>query len=640
MLKKSAKKGQKLSRKFTLSDSLTSWGQLAILLMLIVAGLYYTRSFEGTRALPSPPANALYKQKTAPIDMRVDDLLSRMTLKEKLGQMAMVDKNSVKKPQDIAKYSIGAVLSGAGAKPADNTPAGWLAMVESLKTEAQKSRLGIPLLYGVDATHGHANVPGATVFPHDIGLGASHDSDLVRSVAAATGEELVATGINWNFAPSLDAPEDIRWGRAYEAFSSDPALNARLGAAYIEGNQMFTLGTAKHFLAAGSMQWQSSSNKNFKIDQGTTVPNEKLLDDEYMVPFAAASRAEVSSVMVGLNHWGNHRLIDDPHLITDKLKKETGFAGFVVSDWYGVYEFAGKSKYQANVDTINAGLDMAMLPFDYKNFIKDMSKAVQKGDIDESRINEAVRRILYQKFQAGLFDDTSPKVPVNTIGSAAHRSLARRAVAESAVLIKNNENLLPLSKASGHILVAGSGADNIGRQCGAWTVEWQGIDGNWLPGATSILQGIRAVVGSAAKIDYEKDANFPTQPELADVGIAIISEKPYAEGWGDNANPTIEPADAAAVARLKTQAKKVILVTVTGRPIFINDQIAASDAVVAAWLPGSEGAGLADVLFGDQPFVGRLPIAWPATPAQLPIRTNGTTADNTPPLFPRGFSAK
>lgn len=613
------------------------WLVVALVLSGLVGGLYYYQhnSFEPS-ILPPPPADALYKQSDQPIDKRVNDLLSWMTLEEKLGQMSMVDKNSIKKSIDISRYGLGSVFSGSGAKPPQNTPAGWLNLVETLKAQARLSRLGIPLLYGVDATHGHAHVPSATVFPHAIGLGAAQDPELVREVAAATAEELAATGINWNFAPSLDAPEDIRWGRTYEAFSSDPELNARLGRAYIEGSQAFVLASAKHFLAAGSMQWLSSNNKDFKIDQGKTPQRDDLLDGEYLVPFAAATKANVASVMVGLNYFGDERVITDKHLITDKLKTELGFKGFVVSDWYGVYEYSGTSKYRANVNTINAGMDMAMLPFDYKDFIKDTYLAVVKGDISQQRIDDAVRRILYQKFKVGLFDDNNSQVAIDKLGSAEHRQLARHAVASSAVLLKNDNDLLPLSKNSGHILVAGSGADNIGRQCGAWTVEWQGIDGNWLPGATSILQGIRRAVDPSSKVDYDEEANFDLS-DRADLGIAVISEKPYAEGWGDNANPTIDEADLTVIERLKNSSDKVVVIILSGRPLLITDELPMWDAAVAAWLPGSEGEGVADVLFGDQPLRAVLPIAWPANVTQLPITTDGTTADGTEPLFARGF---
>lgn len=614
-----------------------------IILILLITGVIYSqrpKALEPT--LPSPPANALYKQVNQPIDARVSDLLSRMTLEEKIGQMALVDKNSLKKVEDISLYSLGGALSGAGAKPAVNSPKGWQDMVNTMKNQSNESRLGIPILYGVDAIHGHANVLGATVFPHAIGLGATANSKLVEDVAIATAQELKATGVNWSYSPSLDAPKDIRWGRVYEAFSDDPSLNSLLGTAYLSGTQRSSGGsnvmaTAKHYLATGSMVWGESNHKRFKIDQGKTSPDDQNLANQYLTPYKAAVDADVASIMVGLNQWGDQRIIDNEFLLTEKLKNELGFKGFVVSDWYGVYEYSGVSKYQANINTINAGLDMAMLPYDYKAFIKDVSRAVKKGKISESRIDDAVKRILYQKFKAGLFDTLPSTTGLENVGSTEHHQLARKVVSESAVLLKNKNALVPLAKNTGHILVAGSGADNVGRQSGAWTVEWQGIDGNWTPGGTSILQGIKDVTGGNSLIDYEKGGNFGTLTKKADVGIAIISENPYAEGWGDNANPTISKEDLQMIERLKVSSNKIVVIILSGRPLFISDQVVSWDSLIAGWLPGSEGAGLADVLFGNQPFTGKLPILWPSTMDQLPTSSERTTNDKTKPLFEAGF---
>jgi len=613
-----------------------------LLITLLFSVLYFRSEYEPPDVLPAPPADALYKQPSEPVVNRVEDLMRWMTLEEKVGQMAMPDKNNVIKPVDISRYGLGAVLSGAGAKPAENTPAGWLNMVNELKQQAKKSRLGIPILFGVDATHGHANVPGATVFPHQVGLGAANDTALTKSVAMATTKEIIATGINWSFSPMLDAPDDIRWGRTYEAFSSNPDINASMGAAYIAGTQEpredkgYVIASAKHFLGVGSMQWGQSNNKNFKIDQGKIVENDLLLESQYLVPFKAAVDAGVGSVMVGLSDYGNKRIIDNEYLVTEKLKNQLGFEGFVVSDWYGVYEFSGVSKYRAQVNTINAGLDMAMLPYDYKSFIQGVLKAVNKGEIEQSRIDDAVRRILSQKFKAGLFE-SEPGETLQDIGSFENRQLARYAVAASATLLKNQNATLPLSKATKSILVAGSAADNIGRQCGAWTVEWQGIDGNWLEGATSILQGIKQVTGPTSSVMYEKEANFYGINTKADIGIAVVGEKPYAEGWGDNANPVLDASDLQAIERLRAKVNKIVVVTVTGRPLLMTDQIEAADAVVAAWLPGSEGAGIADVLFGNSPFTAKLPLSWPAQLEQIPISNDGMTANGTPVLFKRGF---
>ena len=581
--------------------------------------------------------DALYKQRDQPIEARLNDLMVRMSLEEKIGQMALVDKNSLSDYQDVAQYGLGAVLSGAGAKPENNTPEGWLDMVSEIKDQTNNSRLAIPLLFGVDANHGHGNVPGATIFPHNIGLGASSSEELVKKVAQATSKELQATGVNWTFSPTLDSPEDIRWGRVYESFSSNPELNSRLGSAFVKGTQENSpniLASAKHYLANGSMLWGSSKNKNFKIDQGV-VPATHPIEENYFLPFNAAATSEVASIMVGLNFYGDERVIDNKSLVNDRLKEKQGFKGFVVSDWYGIYEFSGVSNYEATVKTINSGVDMAMLPFDYKKFVYDARRAVRNGAITPERIDDAVSRILRQKFIAGLFDETSQLNNLNEVGSRENRNLARQAVASSAVLLKNQNSLLPLTT-NQTILLAGSGADNVGRQVGAWTVEWQGIDGNWLPGSTSIYKALQQSTSDPSNVKYKKDGDFSPQTK-SEVGIVIISEEPYAEGWGDKDNPTISTEDVVAINNLKAHSNQIIIIVISGRPLLISQEIKSANAVVAAWLPGSEGSGLADLIFGDRPFTAKLPIDWPDTLNQLPIKTDGSTNDGSAPLFRRGF---
>jgi beta-glucosidase len=598
-----------------------------------------------SKSAPLPlPDYPLYRNASVPNDQRVIDLLSHMTLKEKIGQMALVEKNSVYRLEDVRTYGLGGILSGFGGKPENNTPEGWKNMVASFTSLARKSRLGIPVLYGVDAIHGHSNVPGATIFPHFIGLGASGDATLVEDVARATKEELMATGVNLSYSPTYDMPEDIRWGRVYETFSDDPTLVSKLGAAYIEGLQseavspatIAVLATPKHYIGGGSMLWNTSSNENFKIDQGTTPANETKLRSLYVPPFKDAVVAGAMSVMVGLNSWGETKLSADTYLIQDVLKDELGFTGFVVSDWYSVYEIPG-GDYVAAVTAINAGVDMVMLPFDYKPFIKNVTRAVRRGEISEARIDDAVRRILTAKFALGLFDIANTVPDIASIGSLEHRALARDAVAKSVVLLKNSGGILPLKKTSMTIRIAGSAADNIGKQAGAWTVEWQGIDGNWLAGATSILDGIKKIAPANTRIEFDAEAHFATSSPKADVGIAFVGESPYAEGWGDNPNPTLSADDFATIERLKAVSKKVVVVLVTGRPLIITDEIPDWDAVVVAWLPGSEGAGIADILFGTKNFTGKLPLPWPARISQLPITTDGSTRDGTPTLFPRYF---
>jgi len=556
------------------------------------------------------PTNLPYQDATLPTQERVVDLLGRMTLAEKIGQMALVEKNSIKNNNDIATYGLGAIMSGGGGKPTDNSPTGWKDMIQSFQTKSQTTRLQIPLLYGVDANHGHGNVPGATIFPHAIGLGATNNAELVKNIAKATAQEAEATGVNWIFSPNLDVTNDVRWGRTYETFGSNTETIAKLGQASIEGmNTVPTmLAGAKHFIGNGATEWGSSENKNFFIDQGNASVSEEELRKTHLIPFISAIDAGAKSIMIGLNQWNNEKIIFHTYLIQDVLKGKLGFDGFVFSDWYGVYE-GESNKSTALISAINAGVDMVMLPYDYTQFSRIMHRAVQNGDISEARIDDAVTRILTVKFDKGLFDTTPTNVSdLDIVGSKEHKDLARIAVQQSLVLLKN-KNVLPLSKKVNSIFIAGSSADNIGRQSGGWTVEWSGIDGNWIPG-TTILEGIKNTVSPTTNIQYDMQGSFPTQTEKADVGIAIVGEMPYAEGWGDNAHPSLSEEDINTIEALKAQSKKIVVIIVSGRPLDIAPYIDEWDAVVAVWLPGSEGMGIADVLFGDVSFTGKLPIEW------------------------------
>jgi len=614
-------------------------------MILITGSVLLAIFFTPPSPPPVPPNEALYRDASLPIETRVEDLLGYMTLEEKIGQMALVEKNSLKNTKDVAAYGIGAVLSGAGGKPDDNTPQGWKNMVAEFTDAASGTRLGIPILYGTDANHGNGNVLGATLFPHLIGLGAANDPVLTERVARAIAEESAAMGIRWHFSPTFDLPMDIRWGRVYEAFSDDPMRAGTLGAAYIRGLQQAAgqgaridvLATAKHYVGLGSMTWGTSDNDDFRIDQGVVSNDDsETLTDVYLPPYRTAIDAGILSVMAGLASWGGGDISASEYILTDVLKDELGFRGFVVSDWYGVYAISWNS-YDSTVSAINAGIDMAMLPFDYKGFVSDMHKAVIRGDIPQARVDDAVRRILRAKFSMGLFDDNgASRSGLETVGSTEHRALARETVACSLVLLRNQKRTLPLSSDIRHIRVAGSAADNVGRQTGGWTVEWQGIDGNWLPGATSILAGIRAAVSMQTTVEYDLNGDFPNK-DLADVGIAIVGEKPYAEGWGDNVQPRLDDIDLAAIASLQKTSKRVVVIIVSGRPLIVTDEISKWDATVAAWLPGSEGRGVADALFGASPFTGRLPLPWPRTIEQLPMTVDGQTSDGSTPLFPRGF---
>ncbi len=589
----------------------------------------------------NPSEDALYLDSSQSIEARVVDLLSYMTLEEKIGQMALVEQNSLEALEDVSGYKLGALLSGSGSKPEVNTPAGWKDMIDAYQAQARSTRLGIPLLYGSDAIHGHAHVPGATVFPHAIGLGAGNNPKLVKAIAQATRDDLLLTGVNWNYAPNLDQPRDIRWGRVYEAYSDDPELVSKLGVAYVEGlqespeeNKISVLATLKHYIGVGSMAWGSSYNKDYKIDQGKVEPNEDLLYSHYLPPYKEGIDAGALSVMIGLNSWGDKKMVLEDRLLKDVLKDELGFKGFTVSDWYGVHE-GRRNIFWATVTAINSGVDMLMLPFDYQKFTRHLKIANRLGLVSDERIDDAVGRILYAKFALGLFDDIEESaIPISLV-DVEHQALARQAVAESLVLLKN-EGALPIRNDVRHIRVAGSAADNIGQQMGAWSIEWQGVDGNW-PRGTSILDGIVARAPVGMKVDYDLLGDFATGARKADIGIAIVGEPPYAEGFGDVPYPILYEEDLQAIKNLQATSEKVIVIIVSGRPLLIEREVDSWDALVAAWLPGSEGAGVADVLFGAKPFTGTLPLPWPRTAEQLPLTAEGETADGTTVLFPRYF---
>lgn len=582
-----------------------------------------------------------YMDETLDIETRIDILLAQMTLEEKAGQMALVEKNALRNPRDIERYKLGGLLSGGGSKPVDNTPAGWRAMISDFDTRSRSTVLGIPVLYGVDAIHGHGNVPGATIFPHSIGLGATGDAELVEQIGIATAQEVRATGVSWVFSPTLDAPQDIRWGRVYEAYSSDSELVGGMGSALVRGLQgtdpgrVGLVATAKHYLGSGAMVWNTSSNERYRIDQGTTEVNEAALREFYLPPFKQAVDAGVLSVMAGLNSYGDEKISASKYLLTDVLKDELGFQGFVVSDWYGVYEIPG-GRYKATVTALNAGVDMVMLPFDYWLFTRDIVKAVRREDVSEERVNDAVRRILRAKFAAGLFEGL-PDEPLESIGSANHRALARDAVSRSLVLLKNKNSAIQDMRSADTIAVAGSAADNTGIQSGAWTIEWQGVDGNLVPGATSILEGMVEVAGPSVRIAYDAAGNFSDTAALADVGIAVVGERPYAEGFGDSDLPTFTDEDLKTIARVQAASKKLVVIIVSGRPLILPSESVEWDAIVAAWYPGSEGAGVADVLLGTKKFTGKVPLPWPSYIEQSPFTPNGVSSDRTLPEFERGF---
>jgi len=597
----------------------------------------------------SPP---IYKDPAQPSEARIADLLARMTLAEKIGQMTQVEKNSVT-PKAVAKYFIGSVLSGGGGSPPKNTVAVWAEMVASFQQAALETRLGIPILYGVDAVHGHANLEGATVFPHNIGLGAVDDPDLMFAIGQATAVEMRATGIHWNFAPVVSIPQDIRWGRTYEGYSEDTTLVTRLAVPYLQGLQtppenwsggpIYVLATPKHYLGDGGTAFGSSKTINiqpFLLDQGDTRLTEAELRALFLPPYQAAVEAGALSIMASFNSWNGDKLHAHHYLLNEVLKGELGFEGFIVSDWQAIDQIS--DDYDAAVvAAINAGIDMVMTPYDYKTFIDSLTRAVNEGSVSIERIDDAVERILRAKFALGLFEQPfSDPALVEAVGSQDHRSLARQAVRQSLVLLKNEHRTLPVPKDTPLIFVAGEGAENIGLQAGGWTIEWQGKSGMITPG-TTILEGIQAAISPGTQVEYNRFGRFDQvfdasgQPAIADIGIVVISEQPYAEGVGDQADLTLAQADSDLIARARERCQKLVVILLSGRPLVLSDQLPMMDALVAAWLPGSEGAGVADVLFGDYPFNGRLPYTWPWTNDQLPLNIHNAQSGEA--LFPFGF---
>ncbi|MEU3031535.1 glycoside hydrolase family 3 N-terminal domain-containing protein [Streptomyces incarnatus] len=587
-----------------------------------------------------------YLNTTLPVRKRVADLLSRMSLAEKAGQMTQAERAGLTTPGDIASYGLGSLLSGGGSTPTPNTAEGWARMIDGFQLQAQATRFQIPLIYGVDAVHGHNNLYGATVMPHNIGIGATRDPQLAERTGAVTAAEVRATGVPWDFAPCLCVSRDERWGRSYESFGEDPALVESMET-MIQGLQGRSdgsdlsrddkvLATAKHFVGDGGTAYGSSTTGTYTIDQGVTTVTRRQLEDIHLAPYRTAVRRGIGTVMPSyssLDITGDGKGAVKMHargdMINGELKGRLGFDGFVISDWNAIDQLPGD--YPDHVRTaVNAGVDMMMVPYTYKDFSATLTDEVKAGRVSEARIDDAVSRILTQKFELGLFEhpyaDTSGAA---AIGSPAHRAVAREAAAESQVLLKNDGGLLPLKK-SEKVYVAGSDADDIGNQTGGWTLTWQGASGNTVPG-TTVLQGMRQAGGD---VTYSKDASAPTAGY--DVGVVVVGETPYAEGVGDVGNGhslSLGAADQAAVDKVCGAMKCVVLI-VSGRPQLIGDRLGEIDSLVASWLPGTEGEGVADVLYGARPFTGQLPVTWPKSEAQLPINVGDASYD---PQFPYGW---
>jgi beta-glucosidase len=544
-----------------------------------------------------------------------------MTLDEKVGQMTQADRGSLRSEADIRTLFLGSVLSGGGSSPPDKTAAGWAEMYDRFQGLALQTRLRIPLVYGIDAVHGHNNVVGAVVFPHNIGLGCTRDAALVERVARATAEEVAATGIDWTFSPCIAVARDERWGRTYESFGETPELVSEMGAAAVRGYQPTILACAKHYLADGG----TAGGR----DQGDAPIDEATLRAIHLPGYRAAVAAGVGSVMASFSSWNGQKMHGNRYLLTDVLKGELGFQGFVVSDWAGIDQLPGD--YASDVETsINAGVDMVMVPERYAEFVSTLKLLVQSGRVPQARVDDAVRRILRQKMALGLWDRPyTDRALLPQVGSDAHRQVGREAVRKSLVLLRNDGRLLPLSKTTRRIHVAGRNADDLGNQCGGWTITWQGASGAITTG-TTILQGIRAAVGGAS-VTYTRDGSGA---EGADIGVVVVGETPYAEGAGDRADLSLSAEDVATVRAVHSARVPTVVVLVSGRPLILEAILADADAILAAWLPGTEGAGVADVLFGDYAPTGRLSHSWPRSMDQIPINWGDPVYD---PLYAYGY---
>jgi beta-glucosidase len=538
-----------------------------------------------------------------------EELLSQMTLAEKVGQMTQAERGDLNKG-DITKYALGSVLSGGGSTPVRNTPESWVTMINGFVEESLQTRLGIPVIYGIDAVHGHNNAFGATILPHNVGLGAIAAGNAEQGAQAAytagriTAEEMRAAGVRWNFAPVLGVAEDVRWGRAYESFSENVDIVTLMGANVIRGLQdNGAAACMKHFLGEG----QTINGRN----QGNALLDRAGIE-RILPPYREAIAAGAISLMPSFSSVNGIKMHEHKELLTDLLKGEMGFEGFVVSDWAAIEQLSGKTYKEKIANAINAGVDMVMATNgrnNWVNFTIQLQKLVNEGTVPMTRIDDAVLRILRFKQQMGLFDEPLTK-ETGVIGSDANRADARKLVSESLVLLRNENNAVSKLPSSKRILVAGQGASDIGMQCGGWTITWQGMHGSITKG-TTILEGIQTATADSATITYAADGKARG---TFDAVIAVIGEDPYAETEGDRSgNINIRTRDMDMLKEAYGYKCPVIVIMLSGRPMSIGDEYQNWDAFIAAWLPGTEGAGIADVLFGGVDFTGKTPYTWRKT---------------------------
>lgn len=577
------------------------------------------------------------KGKEEIVNKKAKELLGRMTLDEKIGQMTQVDYIAIKKNlDDIKKYSIGSILCGGDSDPDDLTPMGWAKVYDQLQKIALESNLKIPIIWGIDAVHGHNNVKGAVIFPHNVGLGAANDPLLVEKVGKITAEEIRGTGIQWDFAPCIAVARNERWGRTYESFGESPELAVKLGTAFVKGMQgnsladkTAVLACIKHFVGDGGT--------TDGIDQGNTECDEAFLRKIHLPGYISAIKAGAKSLMASYNRWNGMKMHEHKYLMTDVLKKELGFEGFIVSDWAAIDQLG--ENYKTDIEkSINAGLDMVMIPNgpgqknNYIEFMTFLKELVNEGKVPLARIDDAVLRILKVKIEMGIFENpfTDYKLTAQ-IGSIEHRDVARQAVRQSLVLLKNDSKTLPLAKNIKNIMVAGKAADDMGRQCGGWTITWQGKPGDVTTGGTTILQAIKNSVSKETNVVFSADAS---DSKNADICVVVIGEEPYAEMKGDRKELVLSEDDIEVIDKAGKTGKPVVAILLSGRPLILGPVLDKCSAFIAAWLPGTEGAGVSDVLFGDYKPTGKLPHSWPKDMKQVPINVGDKDYAS---LFEYGF---
>ncbi len=592
--------------------------------------------------------------KDAALEEKVSTLLKKMTVEEKVGQVIQGDIASMT-PEDMKKYHLGSILAGGGSAPGGNERAPakeWLKLADEFYTasvDTSNGGVGIPMIWGIDAMHGHSNIVGAVLFPHNVGLGATHNPKLLGDIARVTAEQVRTTGIEWTFAPTVTVPQDDRWGRAYEGYSEDPGIVASYAGAFVRGLQgdpsapdflkgNHVLSSTKHFLADGGTE-------NGR-DQGDAKIPETTLRDIHNAGYVPAIEAGVQTVMISFSSWNGTKLTGNKGLITDVLKGRMNFDGFTVGDWNAHGQVEGCTNDNCP-QALNAGLDMYMAPDSWRGLYDNTLKQVKDGTIPMARLDDAVTRILRVKFRAGIFEAGLPsKRPLagdfKLLNSPEQRALARQAVRESLVLLKNNGNLLPLAT-NKHVLVTGDGADNVSKQSGGWTITWQGtgLTNADFPGSTSVWSGVKAAVkAGGGSAELSTDGSYKKKP---DVAIVVFGENPYAEFQGDLKVLTLPGSMTQHLEIMKKfQDEKIPVVAVffSGRPLWQNRELNLANAYVAAWLPGTEGGGISDVLFRkndgavNHDFSGKLSYSWPRDAKGEPLNVG---QENYDPLFPLGF---